>query len=70
VVQSGGFSSTSSILTPRPLQAVVRLVYAAQEARIVFQLIVEPVILGRESDQQSGRSSIACNNDLLAFGLA
>ena len=31
-------------------QAVARLLYVAQEARILFKLIVEQVILGRESD--------------------
>jgi hypothetical protein len=48
----------------------LRLLDAAQEARIVFDLIVAPVILGREADQQSGRFSIAGNDDLLVLGLA
>jgi hypothetical protein len=39
-------------------QAAVRLLDAAQEARIVFELMIKPVILGRETDQQSGCFSV------------
>ena len=41
---------------------------AASEARIVFELIVEPVIFGREAYQQSGWFSVAGNDNLLGFG--
>jgi hypothetical protein len=41
---------------------------AAQKARVVFELMAEPVILGSEADQHSGRFSIAGNDDLLTLG--
>jgi hypothetical protein len=51
-------------------QAIARLFDAAQKARVVFDLIVQPVILRREADQQSGWFSVAGNYDLLALGFA
>jgi hypothetical protein len=36
--------------TPARLQVLARLLDAVQKPRILFKLIVEPVILGRESD--------------------
>jgi hypothetical protein len=38
-------------------QAVARLLDAAQEARVVFELIIEPIVLGREAYQQPGPRS-------------
>ena len=52
---------------PRP-QAVPRLLDAAQKARVVFELMIGPIFLGREADQHPDRSSVAGNNDLLGFG--
>jgi hypothetical protein len=51
-------------------QALPRLFDAAQKARIIFELIIEPIILGREADQQSGRFPVAGDDDLLSFGFA
>jgi hypothetical protein len=51
-------------------QAVARLLNPAQEAWIVFELIIKPIVLGREADQQSGWFTVAGNNDLLALGFA
>ena len=51
-------------------QAFSRLLDAAQKPWVVFEPIIEPVILGREADQQSGRFSVAGDDDLLAFGFA
>jgi hypothetical protein len=42
----------------------------AQKPQVIFQLIIEPVILGCEADQQSGRFSSAGNDDFLALGFA
>jgi len=42
--------STSATL-PGPL---ARTLDAAEKPRVIFEQIVEPVILGREADQQSG----------------
>jgi len=55
-------------MPPPSRKLVSGLFDAAQEARVVFELMVEPVILGREADQQSGRFSVAGDDDLLAFG--
>ena len=54
----------------RTAQALARTLDAAQKPRVIFELIVEPVILGREPDQQSGRFSLAGNDDLLTLGFA
>ena len=51
-------------------QAIARLFDAAQKARVVFELVVEPVILGRETHQHSGRLAAAGDDDFLAFGFA
>ncbi len=57
-------------MPPPSRKLVSGLFDAAQEARVVFELMVEPVILGREADQQSGRFSVAGDHDLLPFGFA
>ena len=49
-------------------QALSRLLDSAQEAWIVFELIIEPVVLGREAYQHAGRLSAAGNDNLLSFG--
>lgn len=51
-------------------QALSRLLDAAQEARVAFELVVEPVILGPEAYQHPGRFSVAGDDNLLAFGFA
>jgi hypothetical protein len=67
----GRCHSTSSTLTPRPLaQAISRAFDAAQKPRIVFELIIEPIILGYEADQQFGRVSAAGDHDLVTHGFA
>ena len=43
---------------------------AAEKARVVFELIVEPVVFGREADQQSSGFSVTGDNDLLALSFA
>jgi len=43
---------------------------AAQKAPVVFEPVVEPVVLGREADEHSGRFPVAGDDDLLAFGFA
>ena len=61
------------ILDPYPAalpQAVARPFDAAQKARVIFELVVEPVILGPEADKQSGRFPVAGDDDLLVFGFA
>jgi hypothetical protein len=41
----------SSILTPRPARRLfLRLLDAAQKPRVVFEPIIEPIILGPEGD--------------------
>jgi hypothetical protein len=49
-------------------QVVARLFDAAQKARVIFELIVAPFILGREAYQHAGWFSVAGNHDLLALG--
>src|SRR5262249_17340472 len=49
-------------------KALSRTLDAAPEPRVVFELIIDPVILGSEADQQSGRFPVAGDNDLLGFG--
>ena len=39
-----------------------------RKARVVFGLMVEPIVLGREAYQHAGRLPIADNDDLLALG--
>jgi|SRR5690349_3439769 len=59
------------ILNPDPAtlpQALARTLDAAQKARVVFGLVIEPVVLRRDADQHSGRFSIAGNDDLLTLG--
>jgi hypothetical protein len=51
-------------------QAVSRVFDVAQKARVVFEPTIEPIILGPEADQQSGRFPIAGDDDSLAFGFA
>ena len=46
-------------------QAVTCLFDPSQEAGIVFQPIIEPIILRFESDQHASRFAMACDNDLL-----
>jgi hypothetical protein len=43
---------------------------AAQEPRIIFEPVIKPAILGCEADQQSGRFSIAGDDDPFAFSFA
>src|SRR5262249_25327306 len=40
-------------------QAAPRLFNATQEARVMFETIVEPVLFGLESDQHAGRFAVA-----------
>jgi hypothetical protein len=56
----------NSDTTPLP-QALSGLFYAAQQARVVFEAVIEPVILGPEADQHPGRFPVAGDDDLLAF---
>jgi len=49
-------------------QALSRLLDAAQEARIVFELIVEPIVLGCEAYQHPGRLSVAGDDNLFVLG--
>jgi hypothetical protein len=51
-------------------QALSRLLDAAQKRRIVFEPIIEPIVLGPEADQHSGRFAVASNDDLLGLGFA
>ena len=51
-------------------QAPPRLFDAAQQARVVFEPIIEPVILGPEADQHADQFPVRGNDDLLAFGFA
>jgi len=51
-------------------QALARTLDAAHKARVIFELIIKPVILGREADQQSGWFSIAGDDNLLGFRFA
>jgi hypothetical protein len=51
-------------------QALSRLLDAAQKPRVIFELIVEPFILRRETYQHTGWFAVAGNDDLLAFGFA
>src|SRR5580700_1566693 len=55
---------------PPCLQAVSRLVDAAQEARIAFELIIKSVFLGPEAYQHPGRFAVTGDNYLPAFGFA
>src|SRR4029077_19677327 len=43
---------------------------AAHEARVVFELIIEPIIVRRQADQHPDRFPVAGDDDLLAFGFA
>ena len=52
------------------LQALACLLEAAQEARVVFELIVKPIVLQREADQHAGRLPIAGDYDLLVLDFA
>jgi len=36
--------------TPAGLQALARLLDAVQKPRVVFELTIEPIVLGREAD--------------------
>jgi hypothetical protein len=51
-------------------QALSRAFDAAQKSRITFEPIIEPIILGPEADQRSGRFAIAGDDDPFAFGFA
>ena len=67
------FGYSLDILNPdaAPLaQALSRLLDAAQEARVVFEPMIEPVILGPETYRHSGGSAVSGDDDLLAFGFA
>jgi hypothetical protein len=51
-------------------QAFSRPFDAAQKAWVVFEPIVEPIILGPEAYQHPGRFAVPGDNDLLALGFA
>ena len=52
------------------LQFVAGLLDSAQKSRIVFEPIIEPVLLRFEINQDPGRLAVTCDNDLLRLGLA
>src|SRR5690348_5628411 len=47
-----------------------RFLDAPQETWVVFEPVVEPVVLGFEADQHAGRLTVTRDDDLLFFGLA
>ncbi len=51
-------------------QASPRLIDTAQEARVMFQTIFEPIVFGSESDQHASRLAITRDDDLLPLSLA
>src|SRR6516162_3410296 len=51
-------------------QAAPRLFDAAQEARVMFETVVEPVLFRLEADQYAGRFTMARDDDLLRLSLA
>ena len=51
-------------------QARPCVVDAAQKARVVFEAVIEPVVLGGEADQHSGRFATSGDDDLLGLGFA
>ena len=56
------------VMHPRPsAQARARLLDVAQEARVVLEAVVEPVVLALEPDQDTGRLAVARDDDLLSF---
>jgi hypothetical protein len=63
-----GPHSTSSILTPGPSAGCRAHAPSTQKTSVVFEPIIEPVILGPEADQHPGRLSVASNDGLLVFG--
>src|SRR5271157_2132948 len=56
---------------PMPLaQAFSRLFDTAQEARVMFQTVFEPIVFGFESDQHASRFAMTGDDDLLRLSLA
>jgi hypothetical protein len=51
------------------MEAIPRLVDTVQKAWVAFELIVEPILSGREAYHQSGWLAVAGNYDLSAFGV-
>jgi hypothetical protein len=61
------------VLDPDPApfpQAIARLLDAMQEPRVVFELAVEPIILGGEAYQHSSWFPVAGYNDCVSLGFA
>ena len=51
-------------------QAVSRLFDTTQEARVVFEAVLEPVLFRLETDQHAGGLTMARNNDLLRLSFS
>src|SRR5947209_12741715 len=51
-------------------QAVSRLFDTTQEARVMFEAVLEPVLFRLESDQHACWLAMARNNDLLRLGFS
>ena len=56
--------------TAPSLQRLSCLGYASEKLRIVLQTIVEPIVLGLEANQHTGRLSVPRDQDLLGLGQA
>jgi len=50
---------------PSGFETLARRFHARDETRIVFELVIEPVIFVLENDQHGGRPPVARNDDLL-----
>lgn len=42
--------------------------HSIQKLGVMFQTILEPIILGIEPNEHAGRLAVPCNNDLLGSG--
>src|SRR5260221_7718339 len=51
-------------------QAVSRLFDTTQEARVVFEAVLEPVLFRLEADQHAGGLTMARDNDLLRLSFS
>ena len=46
-------------------ECLARRGYATQELRMMLQPVIEPVVFGTETDQDSGRTTVPSDDDFL-----